>query len=304
MTTFRSNGKLLLTAEYLVLDGARAISLPTKLGQSLTVEKIDEPHIHWKSFDVKNDIWFEHVYPIDLLSTKLSNHQSIVSKRLKELLICAKQLNENFLDISDGFCVSTNLEFPNNWGLGSSSTLVNNIAQWAKVNPHTLLRNTFGGSGYDIACARNNHPISYCIQPSDGTVSTTSIIFNPCFKEELFFIHLNKKQDSREGIEYYKTRSQNLSSFITDVNSISDHMVHCKNLTEFEALLMKHESLMSKLLNLPTVKSSLFNDYPRAIKSLGAWGGDFVLATGSSTSMNYFHDKGYNTVVPYKEMIL
>ncbi len=38
MTTFRSNGKLLLTAEYLVLDGARAIALPTKLGQSLTVE--------------------------------------------------------------------------------------------------------------------------------------------------------------------------------------------------------------------------------------------------------------------------
>ena len=81
-------------------------------------------------------------------------------------------------------------------------------------------------------------------------------------------------------------------------------MVHCKNLTEFEALLMKHESLMSKLLNLPTVKSSLLNDYPRASKSLVAWGGDFVLATGSSTSMNYFHDKGNNTVVPYKEMIL
>lgn len=304
MRTFRSNGKLLLTAEYLVLDGARALALPTKLGQSLTVEKIDQPHIHWKSFDVNSDLWFEHVYPKNLFSTKLSDHQSVISKRLKELLISSKQLNEKFLTTNGGFNVSTNLEFPNNWGLGSSSTLVNNIAQWAKVDPYQLLKNTFGGSGYDIACANSNHPISYCIQSLDGTICATSIAFNPCFKEELFFIHLNKKQDSREGIEYYKTRRQNLSSFITDVNSISDHMVHCKNLTEFEALLMKHESLMSKLLNLPTVKSSLFNDYPRAIKSLGAWGGDFVLATGSSTSMNYFHDKGYNTVVPYKEMIL
>ena len=304
MTTFRSNGKLLLTAEYLVLDGARALALPTKLGQSLTVEKIDQPHIHWKSFDVNRDIWFEHVYPKNLLSTKLSNHQSMVSKRLKELLISAKQLNESFLDTRGGLCVSTNLEFPNNWGLGSSSTLVNNIAQWAKVNPYVLLRNTFGGSGYDIACAKNNHPISYCIKPSDGTTSTTSITFNPCFKEELFFIHLNKKQDSREGIEYYKTRSQNLTSVITDVNSISDEMVHCKSLHDFESLLVTHEFLMSKLLNIPTVKSSLFNDYPKAIKSLGAWGGDFVLATGTSTDMNYFHDKGYTTIVPYSKMIL
>ena len=38
---FYSNGKLLLTAEYLVLDGAKALALPTKFGQDLEVKKID-----------------------------------------------------------------------------------------------------------------------------------------------------------------------------------------------------------------------------------------------------------------------
>ena len=39
--TFYSNGKLLITGEYLVLDGAKALALPTKYGQYLTVEFLD-----------------------------------------------------------------------------------------------------------------------------------------------------------------------------------------------------------------------------------------------------------------------
>ena len=48
---FYSNGKLLLTGEYMVLDGAIALAIPTKFGQSLTVEKLEEPKINWKSID-------------------------------------------------------------------------------------------------------------------------------------------------------------------------------------------------------------------------------------------------------------
>ena len=33
--TFYSNGKLLITGEYVVLDGAKALALPTKYGQNL-----------------------------------------------------------------------------------------------------------------------------------------------------------------------------------------------------------------------------------------------------------------------------
>ena len=37
-SSFFANGKLLLTSEYLVLDGAKAFAIPTKKGQSLHVE--------------------------------------------------------------------------------------------------------------------------------------------------------------------------------------------------------------------------------------------------------------------------
>ena len=39
--TFYSNGKLLITGEYLVLDGARSLAIPTKFGQFLIVEEIE-----------------------------------------------------------------------------------------------------------------------------------------------------------------------------------------------------------------------------------------------------------------------
>jgi hypothetical protein len=48
----------------------------------------------------------------------------------------------------------------------------------------------------------------------------------------------------------------------------------------------------------------LFNDYKGAIKSLGAWGGDFILVTGNEDSISYFKKKGYNTIIPYSKMVL
>jgi mevalonate kinase len=49
--TFYSNGKLLITGEYLVLDGAKALALPTKFGQNLTVEEGANQEISWTSHD-------------------------------------------------------------------------------------------------------------------------------------------------------------------------------------------------------------------------------------------------------------
>ena len=39
---FKSNGKILLSSEYLVMDGAKSIALPAKLTQDLSVFKCDE----------------------------------------------------------------------------------------------------------------------------------------------------------------------------------------------------------------------------------------------------------------------
>ena len=165
---YYSNGKLLLTSEYLVLDGSKALAIPTKFGQDLIVREIKEPSLIWESFDDKNNCWFKAEFRLPDLrivnetfdaSTEDSNES--IAQTLQNILETAKQLNPGFLNSDGGFIVQTNLTFPRNWGLGSSSTLINNIAQWAEIDAYKLLEKTFGGSGYDIACAQYDSPITY-----------------------------------------------------------------------------------------------------------------------------------------------
>ena len=66
----------------------------------------------------------------------------------------------------------------------------------------------------------------------------------------------------------------------------------------------EHEHLLSNVLEQETIKEKLFPMYPNSIKSLGAWGGDFAMVTGTSSDINYFILKGYDTIVPWKEMVL
>jgi hypothetical protein len=47
--TFYSNGKLLLTGEYVVLDGAEALALPTRFGQNLKVKQGVTQELKWLS---------------------------------------------------------------------------------------------------------------------------------------------------------------------------------------------------------------------------------------------------------------
>ena len=61
-TTFYSNGKLFISGEYLVLDGADAFALPTKFGQNLVVENGENNTIEWKSYDYDQKIWFEDTF--------------------------------------------------------------------------------------------------------------------------------------------------------------------------------------------------------------------------------------------------
>jgi len=305
MITYRSNGKLLLTAEYVVLDGAKALALPTKFGQTLNVKPINAPNIIWKSLDKDNNIWFEETFEISNGKlTSLLQNQNSYSERLIQILNAVNSLNSNFLSFGKGFEVITHLEFTQNWGLGSSSTLINNIANWANVDAYKLLHLTFGGSGYDIACAQHNNPIAYSINKENESKTVEPITFNPSFKDNLFFVHLNQKQDSREGIMRYNQKKNRSASTISEINSITNSIIDCKTISEFKNLITNHEQVISKLIDLPTVKSTKFIDYSGAIKSLGAWGGDFILATGKFSDMHYFKQKGYHTIIPYTEMIL
>ncbi|XMO87355.1 GYDIA family GHMP kinase [Algibacter sp. AS12] len=300
--TFYSHGKLLLSAEYVVLDGALALAIPTKYGQSLIVDPIDKPVLNWKSFDETKNIWFETTF--DLKGNTIEGHDlnNDISNRLIEILQASKALNPEFLNSDQGYKIETHLEFPKNWGLGTSSTLITNIAKWANIDPFQLLEKTFGGSGYDIACAQHHNPITYRIAPDKKIVEHTN--FNPIFKEQLYFIHLNKKQNSRDGIKHYHENKKNAASAINAINKLTLNMISCQTLDYFQDLMVNHENLIAKLTKQTPVKDIYFKDFDGAVKSLGAWGGDFVLVASKQNPTTYFKAKGFNTVIPYGKMAL
>ncbi|MBV7269277.1 GYDIA family GHMP kinase [Winogradskyella luteola] len=310
--TYRSNGKLILTGEYVVLDGAKALAIPTKYGQSLTVEPNDTKTIIWKSFDEKGNVWFEHEFA--LKDNEIQKHTSTkpsirvqndnqVSVRLLEILKVAQELNSEFLSDNQGYNVTTHQDFNRKWGLGTSSTLINNIADWAEVNAYQLLHKTFGGSGYDIACAQTQRPITYRIIDKKQRLVEPAF-FNPRFKDNLYFVYLNQKQNSRDGIASYRKNAKIDRTIIEEVNAITEAIVLCESLSEFETLINKHETIIARLIKQDTIKFRLFKDYNGSIKSLGAWGGDFILVTSESNPKHYFKSKGFDTIIPYDEMVL
>ena len=301
--TFYSNGKLLITGEYLVLDGAKAFALPTKKGQNLVIEDGKNNEISWKSYDFDGSIWFEDTLLFSDIVKEVQTENELVKATLTTILHEAFKLNPDFILNSNGYTITTELGFPKSWGLGTSSTLINNIAQWLQIDAFTLLKNSFGGSGYDIACAQNDAPIVYHLEKGNPIVE--KVRFNPDFTDNIYFIYLNKKQSSKSAIAAYNmNKKSNLPRTIALNDVITSEVMNATTIQSFAAAIQKHEIQMSIILETQTIKESLFPDFNGVIKSLGAWGGDFVMAIAIENPSDYFISKGYNTVIPYDEMIL
>ena len=301
--TFYSNGKLLITGEYLVLDGAKAFALPTKFGQNLIIEESEGEIIHWKSFDNDGSIWFEDTIPFSAIIRKERfDDAKNIKNTLIEILHEAYLMNPDFITSAKGYIIQTELTFPKFWGLGTSSTLINNIAQWLQIDAFELLKSSFGGSGYDIACAQNRLPITYQIVNDKPVIEQVS--FNPDFTDKMFFIYLNKKQNSKAAIASYYGKKGNIEKTIPVINAITDEVIKATTAKEFAFALQNHEIEMSNILELATVQEAMFPDFDGIIKSLGAWGGDFVISVSKENPTDYFKEKGFEIVIPYGEMIL
>ena len=302
--TFYSNGKLLLTGEYLVIDGAEALAIPTQKGQKLSVKETEgDSQLIWKSWTYDNQCWLDvHFSLPDLSIEKTSDEDK--SNWLQKLLISVLELNPFFLTTTNSIEVKTTLDFPRDWGLGYSSTLINNVAQWAQVNPFDLHFKVSNGSGYDIACAKEDSPIVYSTQHQIQTINPIQL--GKSFFDQVFFVHLNKKQNSFDAVKSYndiKTEIE-LQQCIKSLNQITNKFIQADTLKEWEAAMNEHEHLISNILEQDTIKEKLFPMYPNSIKSLGAWGGDFAMVTGTSSDINYFIHKGYNTIIQWKDMVL
>ena len=269
----------------------------------MTVKQTRKSDLHWFAYDQDGELWFKaQISLMDFSPVKTTDDEKALY--LQKLLKGAVRLNSEFLSKWNGFDVKTYLEFPRNWGLGSSSTLVYLVAQWADVNPLLLHFKVSDGSGYDVASAGADLPITY--QMVDDTINYTEVEFRPTFKEHLYFVNLNEKQSSPDAVKHYFKNAKGRKTLSKELTTITEAMLKCNSLNKFIDLMEKHESLIAEHVGLERVKDRLFSDFDGGIKSLGAWGGDFVMVAskaGFETIKAYFSNKGFETVIPYNEMI-
>ena len=91
------------------------------------------------------------------------------------------------------------------------------------------------------------------------------------------------------------------------IEALSKEMSACSDMDRFLEIMKQHELLLSELLEIPRVQSIHFSDFKGQIKSLGAWGGDFVMAGSKEVSLaelkTYFKDRGFHTVLSYSQMV-
>lgn len=298
---YYSHGKLLICGEYAVLSGATAFALPVQKGQRMHVEQresSERPQLEWKAFDSSGNIWFEAGISLKDLVLEYSTNP-LVAIQLLRFLINARCLNPQFLRGNHNLKVETELEFGLDEGLGSSSTLTCNIAKWANINPYSLHFNAFKGSGYDVAVGSTGKALLYTMNGNTPHIETLE--WNKPFQDKLFFVHLNRKQNSRDEIHAFKRQMSHAQ--IAQISRISKLLSINDDYFEFCLLLELAETETSQAIGIPPVKQTLFPDFKGTVKSLGAWGGDYILATGENT-VDYFKSKGYGRIIPFNDMIL
>ncbi len=310
MACFRSNGKLMISGEYLVLKGASALAIPVRYGQSLRIRtrRTDELTVSWTTY-VQNREYLQvrlcgQTFDTDTPAMPESKQQSI--SFIQKVLRTAREINPSFPGNNQQVLAESHIDFDLDWGLGSSSSLISNIAWWADTDPYQLFFKVANGSGYDIACARSNKPIIYNYNGKDHPPLVRESSFNPSFGRQLFFVYSGQKQDSEKSIREFNADLIPLE-MVDDLTEVTNAMATTGELGTFIQMMRTHEEIVSKCLGKKTVQEVFFPDFPGAVKSLGAWGGDFLLAAAPmdlSGIKNYFIEKGLQTIIPFHDMRL
>jgi len=304
--TWYAHGKLLITGEYLVMQGARALAIPVNRGQYMQVVATSAKNITrllWTAHK-PDGLWFRTEIALPELKI-LKTTNKLLAQKLVKILSVVRDLKPLFLDGMQCFDVETRLEFDTEFGFGSSSTLVANLAAWADVDAFALQRKALGGSGYDVACARVETPVFYQLTDDKPIVESTHWL--PPFKDQIYFVYLGQKQRSDESVERFKKLAVYGKEEIQRISAIGEALVKAETLELFENLLSEHEKIMSAVLGIAPVKERLFKGYPGIVKSLGAWGGDFVLITNHSTDETFreqMKSRGFYTVFSWDELVL
>lgn len=291
----------MLTSEYVALDGALVLSVPTRFGQDFFYEEYDDSkaEVIWEAFH-QGKLWLKARIDYNnwiITEANLPENAAFILKVLQNV----QQMSDSKFKKDNSYHLKTDLQFPPDYGLGSSSTLMNNLAEWAEIDPFVLNEKSLGGSGYDIAVAKYKQALTYQLTENGRKIELVN--FYPKFKDELIFIHLKQKQNSREGIRQYRSKEKS-PEFVAKFTDLTKNIIRAESIEVFSALMEEHEALLSGFLGIPTAKELHFQDCPDFIKSLGAWGGDFVMSRKFDGWQDYFSDKGFTEVFGWIELII
>lgn len=304
MQSFRTNGKVLLSGEYLVMQGATAFAVPLKSGQVLDISEGKlSGRLEWTASDVSG-IWFRGVFLLSDLAV-VESSDNAVALRLQKILRAARSLTSGFLNGNSPVSIKTRLEFDRNWGFGSSSSLIALVSQIASIDARWLHHLVSEGSGYDVACALSSSPILFTM--GNSLADVRQVDFLPPFIRQLYLVYLGKKQNSEAEVVEFKRRNHNFTAQAIQISEISLQMASVNKIGKFIDLMLQHESIMETVLGRISIMKLYFPDFSGAVKSLGAWGGDFVLAATERDEQyvrDYFKAKSLEVVFPFHELAL
>ncbi len=290
---FSAHGKLMLFGEYVVMRGVPALAFPTTLGQTLEVAPSE--FFSWTSYET-GQLWFSMRFDVNLNILETNNES--VAQKLMQILAYVKAQKPDLFFNSLSF--ETHANFNRTWGFGSSATLISLIAQWSDLDAYVLNEKHFGGSGYDIACATASSPIWY----NRETKEVRDFKLPKAITDNLLFVYSGKKQNSQHEVSrFIEVKIE--EKIIHQLKKIIEDVMNSSDIEHFEKYIDQHETILSALLNRPRLKDAEFADYPYAIKSLGAWGGDFFMATcrDLDEAKIYFIDSGRDTIFTFNELI-
>ena len=298
-----ARGKLLLSSEYMVLHGSNALAVPLQQGQLLRrIRRNEGGPFLWRAL-YENNEWFRAEFTPGTLEIRNTSDQQ-KANHLKTLLLASMELMPAFQEDLFKMNAETILDFSPEWGFGSSSTLIALLAEWAEVNPLDLHFMVSEGSGYDVACAIAEGPIHYRLR--DSAPHYRHVEFNPPFRDQLYFAWLGKKQSTAAQLVDMAGKLEPDFETIHRFSGLTEAMTEATDLAEFRLLMSEHEQLLSGLLGMDPVASNRFRDLPGSVKSLGAWGGDFVMIAsdaGDEALFSYLYDRDLTVIYKYGELV-
>ncbi|MDA8791846.1 hypothetical protein N9N67_01300 [Bacteriovoracaceae bacterium] len=263
-------------------------------------EEIDDKKIKISSFQMnEKKPFFELTISLETLGRSQPGSSSS-QVFFNDLLYAVKKLDQSKFGAGE---IVNRFNFHLKYGFGSSSTSIKNISSLFNIDPWKLYFSAVNGSGADLA-ATFFSPGNIVLYTKDPlTMKQVTPQWDDIFEKSLF-IYLGSKVSSKKEIDHLNFNSEN--KLISQIDNIIHQLFSVNSIDKFIPLLKKHEQLISLINGQEVIQEKLFSDFPGGIKSLGAWGGDYIWAISEKDLEDiktYFKNKNYNQFYSYQELV-